>query len=105
MSAEKLIDRLDGLGLLEEKVISDLRKQVAESRFAITPDAVVKLLVENGHLTSFQARKLVADITSDEDEEEERKPQSGSTPSKGSSATRAKPAPRPADSELDLAPF
>ena len=57
MLAEKFIDRLQRQGLLEEKVIAELREQIADSRFVITPEAVAKLLVDNGHLTTFQARK------------------------------------------------
>src|SRR4029453_4074277 len=47
-------------GLLDGKAIAELRRQVAESKFVITPEAIAKVLVDNGHLTPFQARKLVS---------------------------------------------
>lgn len=61
MSALKILERAEQLGMLEPKLIADLRKQISESKWSFTPEAVVKLLVDRGHLTAFQARKLVAD--------------------------------------------
>jgi TolA-binding protein len=60
MSATKVLDQAEKQGLLEPKVIADLRKQVAESKFIVTPEAIAKVLVDHEHLTPFQARKLVA---------------------------------------------
>ncbi len=60
MSATKVLDQAEKQGLLEPKVIAELRKQVAESKFIVTPEAIAKVLVDNEHLTPFQARKLVA---------------------------------------------
>jgi outer membrane protein assembly factor BamB len=60
MSASKVLDLAEKQGLLDAKAISALRKQVAESKFVVTPEAVAKILVDNGHLTAFQARRLVA---------------------------------------------
>lgn len=60
MSASKVLDLAEQQGLLEAKVIADLRRQVAESKFVVTPEALAKVLVDHGHLTAFQARKLVA---------------------------------------------
>ena len=44
------------------KAIGELRKQVAESKFVVTPEAVAKILVDKGQLTAFQARRLVASV-------------------------------------------
>lgn len=60
MTAEKVLDMAQRQGLLDSKVIAELRKQVAESKFVVTPEAIAKILVDHGHLTAFQARKLVA---------------------------------------------
>ena len=65
MSATKVLDLAEKQGLLEPKVIADLRKQVAESRFVVTPEALAKVLVDHEHLTPFQARKLVASALGD----------------------------------------
>ncbi len=59
MSATKVLDLAEQQALLEPKVIAELRRQVAESKFIVTPEALAKVLVDNGHLTAFQARKLV----------------------------------------------
>jgi len=56
----KVLDLAEQQGLLDGKAIAELRKQVAESKFVITPEAIAKVLVDNGHLTPFQARKLVS---------------------------------------------
>jgi tetratricopeptide (TPR) repeat protein len=59
MSASKVLDLAVEQGLLDAKVIAELRKQIAESKFVVTPEAIAKVLVDHGHLTPFQARKLV----------------------------------------------
>jgi hypothetical protein len=59
MSASKVLDLAVEQGLLDAKVIAELRKQIADSKFVVTPEAIAKILVDHGHLTPFQARKLV----------------------------------------------
>src|SRR4051794_21443906 len=56
----KVLDLAEQQGLLDVKAIAELRRQVAESKFVITPEAIAKVLVDHGHLTPFQARKLVS---------------------------------------------
>jgi outer membrane protein assembly factor BamB len=60
------MDLAEQQGLLEGKAIAELRRQVAESKFVITPEAIAKVLVDHGHLTPFQARKLVSQALEDE---------------------------------------
>lgn len=60
MSASKMLDLAEQQGLLDEKVLSELRRQLRESKFVVTPEALAKVLVDHEHLTNFQARKLVA---------------------------------------------
>ncbi|MEX2174778.1 MAG: PQQ-binding-like beta-propeller repeat protein [Pirellulaceae bacterium] len=60
MSANKVLDLAERQGLLDAKVIEELRRQVTESKFIVTSEALAKVLVDHGHLTAFQARKLVA---------------------------------------------
>lgn len=63
MSAEKFIDRLEQKGLLDPKVVNELRLRIAKSGDKkITPEAVAKFLVDKGHLTAFQATKLVNEV-------------------------------------------
>ena len=68
MSASKVLDQAERQGLLDAKVIGELRKQVAESKFVVTPEAVAKILVDKGQLTAFQARRLVASALEDPSE-------------------------------------
>ena len=78
MSATKVLDLAESQGLLDAKVIGELRRQVAESRFVVTPEALAKVLVDHGHLTPFQARKLVASAMGAPPPESEQSPAAGS---------------------------
>ena len=59
MPAKKFLDLLEQQGFLDPSIISDLRKQVTESSIAVSPEVIAKKLVDSGHLTKFQATKLV----------------------------------------------
>src|SRR5947207_15424751 len=63
---KKVLDLAEQQGLLDVKAIAELRRQVAESKFVITPEAIAKVLVDSGHLTAFQARKLVSQALGNE---------------------------------------
>lgn len=71
MSALNVLERAEQLGLLEPKLIADLRKQIRESKWSLTAEAIVKLLVDRGHLTAFQARQLVGAVEAASADEEE----------------------------------
>lgn len=87
MMVEQFIDRLAQQGLLDKEVIADLRRRVARAKGKqVTPEAVAKYLVDKGHLTRFQATKLVNEIISKQD-------RPGAAPGR----------PKPADDELRLA--
>ncbi len=81
MLAKDLIDRLERLGLLDQEIIEALREQLAQSGARVTPEAVAKLLVDNGQLTRFQATKLIGELRnseySDPDEKTAGKGQAG----------------------------
>src|SRR4051812_34660571 len=64
--SKKVLDLAEQQGLLDGKAIAELRRQVAESKFVITPQAIAKVLVDHGHLTPFQARKLVSQAQANE---------------------------------------
>lgn len=66
MLVRELIDRLEASGLLDQEILETLRMQLEESGARVTPEAVVKLLVDNGHLTRFQATKLIGDLRADD---------------------------------------
>lgn len=64
MVIERFIDRLEQWGLLDKAVVDDLRRKVARSKGKkITPEVIVKYLLDKGHLTRFQATRLVSDMT------------------------------------------
>ena len=64
MMIEQFIDRLEQQGLLDPQVIGELRRKVARVKGKkMTPEAIAKYLVDKGHLTRFQATKLVNDVT------------------------------------------
>src|SRR5262245_35976059 len=62
----KVMDLAEQQGLLDGKAIAELRRQVAESKFVVTPEAIAKVLVDHGHLTPFQARRLVSQALGDQ---------------------------------------
>lgn len=66
MLAKELIDRLERLGLLDQEIIEALREQLEQGGTRVTPEAVAKLLVDNGQLTHFQATKLIGELRSGE---------------------------------------
>lgn len=70
MLANELIDLLERRGLLDQEIIEALRDQLAQSGAKVTPEAVAKLLVDNKHLTRFQATKLIGELRSGEYESE-----------------------------------
>jgi len=66
MLANELIDQLERRGLLDQEIIEALREQLAQGGASVTPEAVAKLLVDNGQLTRFQATKLIGELRSGE---------------------------------------
>ena len=62
MQAKQFIEQLAAQQLLSPSIIDELRRQVAEVKSRLTPEMIAKLLVDNGHLTKFQATKLIADF-------------------------------------------
>ena len=66
MLAKDLIDQLEQRGLLDQEIIEALREQLDQGGTRVTPEAVAKLLVDNGQLTRFQATKLIGELRSDE---------------------------------------
>lgn len=62
---KRVLDLAEQQGLLDGKAIVELRTKVAESKFVITPEAIAKVLVDHGHLTPYQARRLVAQAQGD----------------------------------------
>ncbi|MDF1845178.1 MAG: serine/threonine protein kinase, partial [Rubripirellula sp.] len=71
MLANELINRLERLGLLDQEIIEALREQLDQGGARVTPEAVAKLLVDNGQLTHFQATKLIGELRSGEYDENE----------------------------------
>ncbi len=83
MSASQFIQMLESKGLLDPESIKELQRMVEQSKVRVTPEALARILVENGQLTRFQATKLVTEL------KEQADPTLGakSTPSKSSSSS------------------
>jgi outer membrane protein assembly factor BamB/TolA-binding protein len=98
MAATQLIDLLENQGLLDPEVISELRRQVEQSKTRITTEAIAKLLVDNNQLTRFQATKLISQL-------KEESPES-SSPAKAFSNPISGPTkdPNARGDEMDLIP-
>ncbi len=62
MLAKQFIAQLASQGLLAPDIVEELNRQVAESKSRLTPEVIAKLLVDNGHLTKFQATKIIANL-------------------------------------------
>ena len=81
MSADRFLDRLENQGLVDAAVLRNLRKQVASSRVVVTPEAVGKLLVDGGHLTPKQVKKIIADLGVTDSPESRPRPMKSAEPS------------------------
>lgn len=60
--ARQFLDLLESQQLLAPDILGELRRQVDESKSRLTSDLIARLLVDNGHLTKFQATKLIAEL-------------------------------------------
>ena len=69
VQAKQFIEQLAAQQLLSPTIIEELRRQVAEVKSRLTPEMIAKLLVDNGHLTKFQATKLIADFKNEGERE------------------------------------
>ncbi len=98
MTADEFINRLEQQRLLDEGVLASLRRRVAKKGGSVTPESVAKLLVEKGHLTSFQARMLLGEKAAGKSQQ---RPATAPAP-RGTGG--GKPTTPPADDELGLAP-
>ncbi len=47
---------------MDDDIIAELRRQIAEARTRMTPEIIAKLLVDNEQLTRFQAAKLIGKL-------------------------------------------
>lgn len=99
MQAKQFIDQLEAQGLLAPDIVQELRRQVDESKSRITPAALARLLVENGHLTKFQATKLVSELNQPAAQ------QPSQQTSSQSASARAQGSARSEEDELGLAPI
>ena len=66
MLAEQFIDLVEQQGLLDKRIVNQLRRKVAKASSGgrtITAEQIAKLLVDAGHLTQFQATKLIQELT------------------------------------------
>ncbi|WP_417732896.1 PQQ-binding-like beta-propeller repeat protein [Rosistilla oblonga] len=68
--ARELIALIERRGLLDQEIVDALNQQMEEGGARVTPEAVAKLLVDNGHLTRYQATKLIGELRSEQYQEE-----------------------------------
>ncbi len=62
MLAGQFIDRLEQQGLLDRKVVEELRRKLAGPKGnKLTAEAIAKYLIDAGYLTNFQAARLFSD--------------------------------------------
>ncbi|MEE2990527.1 MAG: PQQ-binding-like beta-propeller repeat protein, partial [Planctomycetota bacterium] len=62
MNAKEFISYLESKQLLESVILDQLRKLISSTNRAITPEELVKLLVDEGHLTRFQGSRILAEL-------------------------------------------
>lgn len=62
-TAKQFLDLLESQQLLAPDILGELRRQVSESKSRLTSELIARLLVDNGHLTKFQATKLIAELS------------------------------------------
>jgi len=74
MSASQFIQMLENKGLLDPESILELQKMLEQSKVRVTPEALARILVENGQLTRFQATKLVTELKEQQESQAAGKP-------------------------------
>lgn len=74
MSASQFIQMLENKGLLDPESILELQKMLEQSKVRVTPEALARILVENGQLTRFQATKLVTELKEQQETQASGKP-------------------------------
>jgi outer membrane protein assembly factor BamB/TolA-binding protein len=62
MKAREFIDFLEAKQLLEPVILGQLRQLLSRTGQVVTTDDLMKLLVDQGHLTRFQGARLLADV-------------------------------------------
>ena len=62
MSASRFIDLLEKNQLLDSGLLATLRAKAAQRDQRVTAESIAKALVEKGHLTKFQATKLIEQL-------------------------------------------
>ena len=62
MNAHEFIDYLESQELLETAILEQLRKLVSSTDQEVSTEGLVKILVDQGHLTRFQGSRLLADM-------------------------------------------
>ena len=68
MNAKEFISYLESKQLLESVILDQLRKLISSTNRAITPEELVKLLVDEGHLTRFQGSRILTELPVARDE-------------------------------------
>ena len=63
MSAAKFLQLLMTRGMLDDATVAKLQQQVSDRKRRVTAESIAKVLVEQGHLTKYQATKLVGEVT------------------------------------------
>jgi len=98
MSADRFLKRLEQAGLLDEAVLSKLRKQIASAKTPYSARTLADALVKSGHLTKFQAAKLLQELGGDATA-------SSTKPAGPPAPAPSKPKPAANDDDLGLAPL
>ncbi len=62
MNVAQLLDLLEERGLLAGPLVRSLRSQVDNAEEPVVPQRILRLLVDKGHLTEFQAKKLLREV-------------------------------------------
>ncbi|MFP6673337.1 MAG: PQQ-binding-like beta-propeller repeat protein, partial [Pirellulaceae bacterium] len=63
MSAGKFIDHVAATGSVDDAILEKLRRKVAKSKKPVSIEAIVKVLMDQGHLTRFLATKLLTEYS------------------------------------------
>ena len=71
MLGKRFLDHLEKRGLIDEEIVKNLREQMVDLGNKVTPEVLADKLVKNGYLTSYQAKKLIAEVTSSREQQKE----------------------------------
>lgn len=70
MSVRQLVDRIADMGLVEDRVLQKIRREIDDPEKNVKPKAILNFLVKKDQITKAQAAKLLKELDMESDDDE-----------------------------------